>query len=94
MRRTVITGKSYRHSWQQNQGNPALAFAFTSRPLDTVHAHLCNADPLMDRVLRRLGIKSDTGTLQTESRSRSEEVLWLSISKATWTASLQDPAAH
>src|ERR1039457_3159711 len=56
------------------------------------------ADPrpksLMARVLRRLGIKSDTGTLQTESRSRSEEVLRLSMSKATWTASLQDPAAH
>jgi hypothetical protein len=94
MRRTVITGKSYRHSWQQNQGNPALAFAFTSLPLDTVHAHLCSANPLMDRVLRRLGIKSDTGTLQTESRRQSEEVLWLSMSKGTWTASLQDPAAH
>ena len=94
MQRTVITGKSYRHSWQQNQGNPALAFAFTSLPLDTVHAHLCSANLLMARVLRRLGIKSDTGTLQTESRSRSEEVLRLSMSKATWTASLQDPAAH
>ena len=72
----------------------ALAFAFTSLPLDIVHAHLCSANPLMARVLRRLGIKSDTGTLQTESRSRSEEVLRLSMSKATWTASLQDPAAH
>jgi hypothetical protein len=60
MRRTVITGKSYRHSWQQHQGNPALAFASTLLPLDTVHAHLCSANPLMDRVLRRLGIKSDT----------------------------------
>lgn len=55
-----------------------MAFAFTSLPLDTVHAHLCSANPLMDRVLRRLG----------------EEVLWLSMSRATWTASLQDPAAH
>jgi hypothetical protein len=94
MRCTAITGKSYRRCWQQNQGNAALAFAFTSLPPDSVQAHLCSDNPLMDRVLRRLGIKPDTGTLQTESRSRSEEVLWLSMSKATWTASLQDLAAH
>lgn len=73
----------------------ALAFAFTSLQLDTVHAHRLGGNPLIARVLRRLGMKSDTATLQTESRwGRSEEVLPWSMSKATWVASLQDPAAH
>jgi RimJ/RimL family protein N-acetyltransferase len=73
----------------------ALAFAFTSLQLDTVQAHLLSGNPLLARVLRRLGMKSDIATLQTESRwGRSEEVLPWSMSKATWMASLQDPAAH
>jgi ribosomal-protein-alanine N-acetyltransferase len=73
----------------------AMAFAFTSLQLDTVHAHLLGGNPLIARVLRRLGMKSDTASLQTESRwGRSEEVLPWSMSKATWMASLQDPAAH
>jgi [ribosomal protein S5]-alanine N-acetyltransferase len=73
----------------------ALAFAFTTLQLEAVNAHLLGGNPLMARVLRRLGMKSDTATLQTESRwGRSEEVLLWSISKATWMASLQDSAAH
>ena len=73
----------------------ALAFAFTSLQLDTVHANLLSGNPLVARVLRRLGMKSDTALLQTESRwGRSEEVLPWSMSKAMWMASLQDPAAH
>ncbi len=73
----------------------ALAFAFTSLQLDVVHAHLSSGNPLLARVLRRLGMKTDTAMLQSESRwGRSEEVLPWSMSKATWVASLQDPAAH
>jgi RimJ/RimL family protein N-acetyltransferase len=73
----------------------ALAFAFTSLQLDTVHAQLLGGNPLIARVLRQLGMKSGTATLQTESRwGRSEEVLPWSMSKAMWVASLQDPAAH
>lgn len=73
----------------------ALAFAFNSLQLDTVHAHLLAGNPLMARILRRLGMKSDTATHQTDSRwGRSEEVLPWSVSKATWMASLQDPATH
>jgi RimJ/RimL family protein N-acetyltransferase len=73
----------------------ALAFAFTSLQLDSVHAHLLGGNPLMARILRRLGMKADTGSFQTESRwGRSEEVLPWSESKANWMASLQDQAAH
>src|SRR5580698_1177208 len=74
-------------------GQAALAFAFTSLQLDTMHAHLLSGNPLVARILRRLGMKSDTTTVESEPRwGRSEEVLPWSISKATWMASLQDPA--
>ncbi|HEY6456387.1 MAG TPA: GNAT family N-acetyltransferase [Steroidobacteraceae bacterium] len=59
----------------------ALAFAFTSLQLDTVHAHLMGGNPLIDRVLSRLGMKSDTATPR-------------SLSKATWLELLRDPTAH
>jgi [ribosomal protein S5]-alanine N-acetyltransferase len=73
----------------------ALAFAFTSLQLDTVHAHLLGGNPLFARVLHRLGMKSDTVTRQSEPLwGRSEEVLPWSMSRATWMASLQDPPAH
>ncbi len=73
----------------------AMAFAFTSLQLDTVHAHLLGGNPLIARVLHRLGMKSDSVPLQSEPHwGRSEEVLPWSMSKATWMASLQDPAAH
>jgi [ribosomal protein S5]-alanine N-acetyltransferase len=73
----------------------ALAFAFTSLQLDTVHAHLLGGNPLLARVLHRLGMKSDTATRQSEPHwGRSEEVLPWSMSKATWMASLQDSPAH
>lgn len=73
----------------------ALAFAFTSLQLDTVHAHLLGGNPLVDRVLRRLGMKAETAMLPAAPhRGSSEEVLPWSISKATWMALLQDPTAH
>ncbi len=90
-----ITDRLARRDLAMEAGQAALAFAFTSLQLDSVHAHLLDGNPLMARVLRRLGMKSDTATLQTRSRwGRSEEVLPWSVSKAAWTASLQDPAAH
>ena len=72
----------------------ALAFAFTSLQLDSVHAHLLSGNPLVARILRRLGMKSDNETLQQSRWGRSEEVLAWSVSKAVWKASLQDPAAQ
>ncbi|HEY4339722.1 MAG TPA: GNAT family N-acetyltransferase [Steroidobacteraceae bacterium] len=72
-----------------------LEFAFSSLQLESVHSHLLDGNPLMARILRRLGMKSDTATLQTQSRwGRSEEVSHWSLSRATWKASLRDPAAH
>jgi ribosomal-protein-alanine N-acetyltransferase len=73
----------------------ALEFAFGSLRLESVHSHLLDGNPLMARILRRLGMKSDSATLQTQSRwGRSEEVSQWSLSRAVWKASLRDPAAN
>ena len=73
----------------------ALAFAFTSLQVDTVKAHQLTANPLLSRILRRLGMKPDTAAPQTlYGWGRSEEGLAWSVSRATWMASLQDAAAH
>jgi [ribosomal protein S5]-alanine N-acetyltransferase len=73
----------------------ALEFAFSSLQLESVHSHLLDGNPLMARILRRLGMKSNTATLQTQSRwGRSEEVSQWSLSRAVWKASLRDPAAN
>src|SRR5665213_2320379 len=63
----------------------ALAFAFTSLQVDTVHAHLLTGNPRVARILRQLGMKSDTAAPHTESRwGRSEEVLPWIVSKVAW----------
>jgi RimJ/RimL family protein N-acetyltransferase len=73
----------------------ALAFAFTSLQVDAVHAQQLPGNPLMARILRRLGMTPDAAAHQAVSRwGQSEEVLAWSISRAPWMASLQDTAPH
>ncbi|HEX3838133.1 MAG TPA: GNAT family N-acetyltransferase [Steroidobacteraceae bacterium] len=72
----------------------ALAFAFTSLQLQTVHARVSRANPMMARVLRRIGMKSDTATLQTQPRGATAQVLRWHMSRGTWATSRQDPPAH
>ena len=73
----------------------ALAFAFTSLQVATVHADQLTGNPLVARILRRLGLKPDSGAPHAVSGwGRSEEVLAWSVSRATWMASLQDTAHH
>jgi len=73
----------------------ALAFAFTSLPVDAVQAHQLSGNPLVARILRRLGMKPDTVVPRAVSGwDRSEEALAWSVSKTSWMGSLQDTAAH
>jgi RimJ/RimL family protein N-acetyltransferase len=73
----------------------ALAFAFTSLQIDTVKAHQLSGNPLVARILRRLGMAPDSAAPQAVSRwGRSEEVLAWSVSRSAWLDSLQDAAAH
>jgi ribosomal-protein-alanine N-acetyltransferase len=73
----------------------ALAFAFTSLKLDTVQADQLTGNPLVARILSRLGLKPDSGAPHAVSAwGRSEEVLAWSVSRATWMASLQDTTHH
>jgi len=73
----------------------ALAFAFTSLQLDTVQAHQLPGNPLVARILRRLGMNPDKAAPQAVSGwGRCEDVLGWTISKGPWMASLQDPAPH
>jgi ribosomal-protein-alanine N-acetyltransferase len=73
----------------------ALAFGFTSLHLDTISAHQLSGNPLMVRILRQLGMKPDSAEPKIMARwSRTEWALGWTISRTTWMASLQDPAAH
>ncbi len=73
----------------------ALAFAFTSLQIDTAQAHQLTGNPLVTRILRRLGMKPDTNVPQPVARwGRIEEALTWSLSRATWLDSLQDSAHH
>ncbi|HEY1900045.1 MAG TPA: GNAT family N-acetyltransferase [Steroidobacteraceae bacterium] len=73
----------------------ALAFAFTSLQLDAVEAHQLTGNPLMARILRRLGMKPEAGTPQPViAWGRSEDVLGWNISRTAWMATLQDQTAH
>ena len=73
----------------------ALAFAFTSLQIDTVHAHQLTGNPLTPRILRRLGMQPETGTPQAMSGwGRSEDVLAWNVSRTAWMATLQDAPAH
>jgi RimJ/RimL family protein N-acetyltransferase len=73
----------------------ALAFAFTSLQMNTVHAHQLSGNPLVARVLRLIGMKPDRALPQTllQGDGREEEVLPWSVSRATWLASLHNRAA-
>jgi RimJ/RimL family protein N-acetyltransferase len=71
----------------------ALAFAFASLQVETVHADQLTGNPLVARILRRLGLTADSEAPHTTAAwGRSEEVLPWSVSRATWMASLQDTA--
>jgi [ribosomal protein S5]-alanine N-acetyltransferase len=73
----------------------ALAFAFASLQLDTVQAHQLAGNPLVARILRRLGMNPDKAAPQAVSGwGRCEDVLGWTISKGPWMASLQDPTPH
>ncbi len=73
----------------------ALAFAFTSLPVDTVQTHQLPGNPLVARILRRLGMKPDNDAPHTVSGwGRSEMAFSWSVSRSAWLASLQDSVSH
>jgi RimJ/RimL family protein N-acetyltransferase len=84
----LTTGRAYLNVWIADRlarkelafeaSQAALAFAFNFLRLESVHAELLSTDPMMARVLRRLGMKSDA---------------W-HVSRATFEASLENPASH
>lgn len=85
--------------WRKDFGieatQAALAFAFTSLQLETVQARQLTVNPLVTRILRRLGMKPDTAAPRSASRSvPSEELLAWNVSRNAWTVSLQDAAAY
>src|SRR5665213_1621726 len=63
----------------------ALAFAFTSLQLDTVEAHQLAGNPLVARILRRLGMNPDKAAPQAVSGwGQCEDVFGWTISKGPW----------
>jgi [ribosomal protein S5]-alanine N-acetyltransferase len=73
----------------------ALAFAFTSLQVDAVQTHQLTGNPMVARVLRRVGMKPDTAAPVNIYRwERSEEVLSWRVSRAIWIDSLHNAAAH
>jgi RimJ/RimL family protein N-acetyltransferase len=72
--------------------NAALAFAFTSLQVDSVQALQLIGNPLVARVLRRLGMKPDATAPQTLSEwgRGEEEVLHWSVSRTAWLEALQN----
>lgn len=73
----------------------ALAFAFTDLQLGRVQAHQLAGNPLLARILRRIGMKPEAAARQLLSRwGRTDEGWVWSVDRLDWMSSLQGTAAH
>jgi [ribosomal protein S5]-alanine N-acetyltransferase len=71
-----------------------LAFAFADLQIAQVQAHQLAGNPLLARILRRLGMKLDSARQSVSRWGRTEEGWLWSIDRLNWMNSLQETPTH
>ncbi|HTV79048.1 MAG TPA: GNAT family N-acetyltransferase [Steroidobacteraceae bacterium] len=90
-----VAERSERKEFGIEAAEAALAFAFTDLQLGRVQACQLAGNPLLARILRRIGMKAEITVLRTLCRwGRSDDGWVWSIDHADWMNSLQAAAAE